>query len=156
MKKYVNIMAWKQGKDLTQKEIDRRAQAIEDAIDAGIISYRKVAKAAKLTIPNLQLTFRKRPELHKKYRVALLTLQMHAESNLVDAIVDPSHPKNFEATKFFMGKYKVDMDTVFEKVADTPQEVEVSVTPTENGNGGNGSLIKINFTSQSKKKEEDE
>lgn len=154
MEKYVKSMAGTKGVDPSETEINRRAQRIEDAIDAGILSYTRLAKAAKITVSNLQWVFRKRPEVHKKYRVALLAIQAYAESNLVEAIMDPKHPKNFEATKLFMGKYRIDMDSVFEKVADTPSDIEVNVIP--NPDESKGTTVKINFTSQSKRSQEEE
>lgn len=146
-------MAGKQGKDLTIAEINRRAQKIEDAIDAGILSYRKIAKAAGLTVPNLQTTFRKRPDIHKKYRVALLSIQAYAESNMIEAIMDPDNPKCFEASKIFINKYRIEMDEVFEKTGDDVPDVEVSVGKSEAQ--VEGSTIKISFSSQSKKNKEE-
>lgn len=154
MEKYAQNMAGKKGVDPTEEELDTRQQKIEDAIDAGILSYVKIAKASKLTVSNLQTVFKKRPELHKKYRVALLSIQAIAESNLIDVIMDPKHPKNYEATKYFLSKYKVDMDTIFEKADSTSSDIEVNVVP--NPDDSKGSIIKINFTSQSKRSQEEE
>lgn len=147
-------MAGTKGKIITEQELDKRQRRVEDAIDAGILSYPRIARAAKITVPNLQAVFKKRPEVHKRYRVALLAIKSYAESNLVEAIMDTKHPKNFEATKLFLARYRVDMDDVFEKADNTPSDMEINVIP--NADASKGTSVKINFSCQSKGIKEEE
>jgi hypothetical protein len=135
---------WKRGHSITPEELEKRALDIDAAIEAGALSYTKISKVTGYTLTNINTVFKKKPELHKKYKVALMSVQLQAVSNMVDIIMDQDHPKNFEATKSFLGKYKTELDEVFEQGDPTSFELN---TP-------NGCPIQINFTPQNVRKEE--
>lgn len=144
-------MAGRNGKNITPQELEDRSEAILIAIELGSLSYGKIAKATELTIQNIQTVFKHRPEVHREYKKAQMAVRAMAESNIVDAIMDVEHPKNFEASKVLLNRYKWEMDDALER---DNSDIEVEVSNA--GGGKEDSLVKISFSSQSKQTLEEE
>lgn len=137
--------AWKRGHNLTPDELEKRVSDIDAAIEAGAISYTQIQKVTGYTMTNIRTVFKKDEELYKKFKKALMAVQLQAVSNMIDILMDQSHPKNYEASKTFLGKYKTEFDDVFEKQDEDEGSYEIK-TPK-------GCPVQINFTPQSKTEE---
>lgn len=133
----------KKGKIVTEAEKKKRYEAIELAIESGVLAYKKICKTTKLTEAQLQKAFRENEELHKKYKIALLVVKNKAANNIISMVMDDAHPKNFEATRLFVTRYKTTLDEVFE-----PQTQQIESDVDIDGTPG-GVKVNIHFTSQS-------
>ena len=141
-KRLVNPKKGKKGKVVTSQLNQKRIEAISNAIEAGVITYKNLCKYCSITESILQCTFKANPSLHKKYKVALIAVKHKAADNIVTAVMDSDHPKNFEATKLFISRYKTPLDEVFEPVTN-----EISID-SEDAPTGTKAKITINFTPQ--------
>lgn len=136
---------WPRGHNLSPEEIEKRIFEIDTALDCGAVSYADIRKATGYTITNIHSTFKRDPELHLKYKKGIMSIELQAVSNLVDILFDPKHPDNYKATSTFLGKYKTELDEIFES------KEESSFNITTKG----GSPVQINFLPQNTKLKEE-
>lgn len=138
-------MAGRQGRRPTPEEIQERSIMIEDALDAGALSWVDIQKATELSNTNIRTVFKYNPELHKKYRIQLMQLKTQASANIINAVCDPNNKDHFRATELFLRKYKTDLDEIFERHPDGPG---FSITQVDKEGNESKPQIKITFTPQ--------
>ncbi len=139
--------------NVSEDEFDIRAAEIEGALDAGNITYTGIAEHTGLTIKMIQNVFERRIKTYAYYRKCLMSMKAIAADNVVEALVDKKHPKNWDVTKWFATRYKTALDDCFAR--DRDDDVQVSVDLQDNqAEGGGGSRVNIIFSSQSKKAED--
>jgi len=103
---------------LSDTEWENREQEVAASLMNGNISMRNICKATGLLISQVNQVFIKYPDLKIAYRRLNQELKDHVTSNITEIIMDPTHPKCYEASKLFLTKFTTDFDETFEKQED--------------------------------------
>lgn len=135
------------GHPTSEIEFNRRYDDVKLAIELGAVSYKRISVTTQLSIQQIQNLFKKFPDLHDIYKRAVFEVRLHAAGNIMEAIMDGDHPKNFEASKFFITRYKTPLEEQFERNDQDETTHVVTVENTEKGSN----KINISFSSQSKR-----
>lgn len=98
------------------KLLKERSLLIDAAIEDGHVLRGDISKATGLPLHTVSDTLTKNRELNAKYKIRRRTINDLAVDNIHGIIMDPKHPKNFEASKLIFGKFKNDLDETLERV----------------------------------------
>jgi hypothetical protein len=131
---------------IEESEWKKRRIAVLAALENGARSYRTIAATSGLTLGVVQSVMRKYDDIHVQYVAKLQQIKNLASANMSDIIADKDHPKNFEATKYFMTKYVTEYDEAFEsKEGSGDFKIDVGGKQAQGG-------VNITFTSQKEDK----
>ncbi|UXQ88793.1 hypothetical protein [Tenacibaculum phage Larrie] len=103
--------------------LERRSLLIKSAIDKNFLTYREISKVTGLKLTEIKDTLGKNKELNAEYRVCKRMVSEIASDNIFDAVMDKTHPKNYEASKLIITKFKSEFDEHLES-ADS-SEIEI-------------------------------
>ena len=135
----------KRAKDKRNRENKAKFQ---EALADGYTSRRDIYKA--MGIGGLELTefFENNNKMYKLYCESRRQLRDVALDNITDIVHSPTHPKNYDASKFIVQNYNTDLDVVLEEKGGE----EIGSATIE---GSNGSGIVIQFGKKAEDKTED-
>lgn len=103
-----------------------RINAVRLALEKGQCTYKAIANAIGKSIPFVQKLFDKFPEIRKEYLMTKRIIANQAADNIYDIVNDPDHPKNYDASKFIISRFKSDLDESCEKHDEEGLEVAIN------------------------------
>jgi hypothetical protein len=114
-------------RDREKKKSDKM-EMLNACLNEGISTRRELAKLSGFTLIQLNQLFHKDRELYAKFCLIRRQMVDIATDNIMDILMDPKHPKNYDASKYIATNYKSDIDSSLESKDEDSIEVEVGGT----------------------------
>lgn len=130
------------GKRELSKLNEDRCLLVEEALSRDIITKSEICKATGLKMSVLNNVFTQNRKLYAKYCVIRRTITDVAADNIVEIVMDKTHPKNYDASKEVLKNFRTDLDDVLDS-----KETEVLIENT----GKAKSPVRIVFGNTSSK-----
>lgn len=102
------------GKKELAKIFEERKVLVEQALELGKLTRKDICDATGLKMSDLNNLFGKDRELYSKYCILRRTVVDVAADNIVNAVMDPKHPKNYDASKEVLKNWKSDLDDILD------------------------------------------
>lgn len=131
------------GKRELTKILEDRRMLVEQALELGHMTRKDICESTGLTMVQLANFFQKDRETYHKYSVMRRTVVDTAADNIVNIVMTPSHPKNYEASKEVLKNWKSDLDDILDGKDGTEIQID--------GGGSAASPVKIVFCNTSSK-----
>lgn len=88
---------------------------VRDSVKEGASTYREIAKVTGLTNQRILQVFESYPKVYDNYKRLRMVMVDLATDNIYEIVKDNLHPKNYDASKYILQKYKSDLDNIFER-----------------------------------------
>ena len=134
------------GKRELSKILEDRKILVEQALHLGKLTRKDICNATGLSMTELANLFQKDREIYHKYSIMRRTVVDVAADNIVNAVMDPNHPKNYDASKEVLKNWKSDLDDILDSRDGTEIKIE--------GGSNAKSPVKIVFGDTSSKKKD--
>lgn len=127
--------------DSAEKSIVRRSRnkkrvlledswEVQKAIEDDKSTHKDISNITGLTKHRISVVFEAHPEVYELYKKKRRVMIDTAADNIMKIVEDENHPKNYEASKFILSKYKSDLDNIFERHDE--REKKISEKPAVN------------------------
>lgn len=126
---------------LPDKVWDDRKASVAAALEQGCLTNKEICDMTSLKIYQLNGVFKKFPELKVAHKMVAQDVGAQAVSNLAEIIMDTDHPKNFEASKLFITRFRTEMDETQERQDGDSVNVDFS-------KGESTGRLNISFTAE--------
>lgn len=133
MEKKRKSLRKKTKRDKTPQRLENELR-IDDALNAGCASWKMIVEYTQLKESTVKNIIYSTPELKAKYKNKAVNVMRVAKENIINAILDPKHPKNIMCSMKFLETYKNELDEVLQ----SKNGVDISIGGDDGGkeNGG--------------------
>ena len=129
----------------SKRDAEKRKSQLEDkklrirkAIEEGIVLRKDICKIAEIKMNDLRNIFTNDRELYAEFCVGRKLITDLASENIYNIVKDPTHQKNYDASKFIIQNFKTDID-------DSLESKDGEMVDIQLGGGSSGGGITLKF-----------